>query len=190
MRLFAALDPPEEVIDAIALWWTEACVNLPAGEWRDIPKQNWHLTLAFYGDVDGDCYDDLAEALAQCAHEAAPITLRLEGFGVFPRPDRARVFWIGIGNGGDTGLRGLARCCRRQGFANVRKQTAKLEPFRGHITLARRRGLPGPITPACLAQMPEVTADQWQADCLRLYQSELHHDGARYRVLEEFELGG
>lgn len=191
MRVFVALDLPEEVTEAVASWWTAACLHLPASDWRDVPKGNWHITLAFFGEVDGGRLDDLAEAIAECAAGAPPFSLHLHGLGVFPRLQRARVFWLGVEaiNGGNS-LRLLAGCCRRAGFATVRKQTAKVDPFHGHITLARRRGQPEPLPPQILADMPAVPEAQWQAGCLRLYRSELHREGARYRILEEFELGG
>ena len=53
MRLFVAIEMPESVIDEIAAWWQGACLYLPASEWRDLPNRNWHLTLAFFGDVRG-----------------------------------------------------------------------------------------------------------------------------------------
>lgn len=189
MRLFAALSLPPAAREAIGVWWVEACTLLPAREWRDIPGENWHLTLAFFGDVEGGDVDDLAEQLAECASQAPPLDLRLSDFGVFPRPARAQVFWIGVDDAGGRGLKGLAGCCRRAGFATVRKHGGKSEPFRGHITLARRRGPPDPIPMEVLAQMPQVPDITWSSGRLQLMRSVLHKDGARYQVMEEFELG-
>jgi len=189
MRLFAALDLPEEVVESAAAWWSAACIHLPAGQWRDVPESNWHTTLAFYGDVDGDCVDDLAEALADCAARAPRLHLQFRGFGVFPNWSRPSAFWLGVDEEGEPGaLRELARCCRRAGRATVRKRGAKDTPFHGHVTLARRRGFPEPLASDTLAHMPDAPEANWQAGLLRLYRSELHPSGARYRVLEEFEL--
>jgi len=195
MRLFAAIEIPEPVINEIAAWWQGACLYLPADEWRDVPKQNWHLTLAFYGDVAGQDVDALAELLAVCAHNTAPIGLRLGNPGVFPRENRARVFWLGIEdaiedtvNSGK--LKVFSRCCRHAGHATLRKRTAKEEPFHGHITLARRRGFPVPLAAEVLAEIPQPPEMEWMANRLALFQSELHRDGARYRMLETFGLVG
>ncbi len=193
MRLFAAIEIPESVVDEISTWWQGACLHLPAAEWRDIPKQNWHLTLAFFGDMPGQNADALAEALAACAHEALPIRLKLGDPGVFPGENRARVFWLGVedARGDVTGtgkLKALARCCRHTGRATLRKRTAKEEPFRGHVTLARKRGFPVPLSAETLAGIPRPPEAEWTANSLALFQSELHRDGARYRVLEEFSL--
>jgi len=189
MRLFAAIEMPESVTDEIAAWWQGACLHLPAGQWRDIPRKNWHLTLAFFANVPGQDMDVLAESLAVCAHDTAPIGLRLGDSGVFPRESRARLFWLGVEDARHAGsLKAFARCCRQAGRATFRKQTAKEAPFRGHITLARRRGSPGPLAAEMLAEIPRSPGAEWTADRLTLFQSELHRDGARYRILEEFEL--
>jgi len=195
MRLFAAIEMPGSVIDEIAAWWQGACLHLLADEWRDIPKQNWHLTLAFFGDVAGQSVDMLAESLAACAHDTAPVGLKLGGPGVFPRENRARVFWLGINDATEDAissgkLKAVSRCCRRAGRATLRKRTAKEEPFRGHITLARKRGVPAPLTAEDLAEMPQPPEVVWTANRLTLFQSELRRDGARYRMLETFELLG
>jgi len=190
MRLFASLPLPREVIETIGIWRVEACTYLPAGDWRDLPSENWHLTLAFYGDVGGGQADELAEKLEECVSGVSSLRLKLAGFGVFPKPSRAQVFWIGVedANGGGL-LASLAGCCRRAGFATVRKRGAKSEPFRGHVTLARQRGYPQPLAMDVLSHMPQVPAMAWQAEHLHLMRSMLHKDGARYQVLEEFALG-
>lgn len=101
MRLFAALDLSEDVRDDIAASWSSACLHLPAGEWRDVTKRNWHLTLAFYGDVCGDEPDVLAGALADVAAKTSPMELQTAGCGVFPHAVRSRVFWAGVGMQGE-----------------------------------------------------------------------------------------
>ncbi len=191
MRLFAALDLPDEVRDDIAAWWTAASVMLPAGEWRDIPKNNWHLTLAFYGEVNGAELDDLAEALAECAGLSPRLSLSTGGVGVFPRPARPRVFWAGVGEeDGGKGLRHLARCCRQAGHVTLRKQSAREIPFRGHITLARAGADVAPITGDTWADLPELPVVSWRSEVLGLYASQLRPQGAVYRLIESFELKG
>lgn len=191
MRLFAAIDMPEFVADEIAAWWQGACLHIPAAEWRDIPRQHWHLTLAFFGDLSGRDVDMLAESLAICAHETPPIRLKLGNPGVFPGEVRARVFWLGVEDAMGAGaLKALARCCRHAGHATLRKRTAKEEPFRGHVTLARRRGFPGLLSGEIRTGMPQPPEVEWTANSLALFQSELHRSGVRYRILEAFDLAG
>ncbi|MFQ5519237.1 MAG: RNA 2',3'-cyclic phosphodiesterase [Mariprofundus sp.] len=190
MRLFTALDTPYDITEEIDAWWQGAATHLCAADWRHVPPRNWHLTLAFYGDVEGSEVDDLAEALMKCAGEARPIELETTCFGAFPRFTRPRVLWAGVNDSEGSGeLKQLARCCRRAGHVTVRKRPAKESAFKGHITLARANEFPAPIDVGILAGMPLFPRLRWMADSLVLYQSMLHSDGAKYRRLEAFDLG-
>ncbi|GAV20410.1 2'-5' RNA ligase [Mariprofundus micogutta] len=191
MRLFAALELPDHVVDELNQWWQSAQCFLKPSDWRPVSPHLWHLTLAFYGDVDGHDADDLAEALLQCAEKSPGMYLQSGGLGFFPRPARPRVFWAGVSEA-DEGkkLKRLAHCCRYAGHATVRKRTAGETAFRGHITVARSRGFPAAITPADFELIPEVSSISWCADRLSLFQSILQPDGPQYRRLETFELKG
>jgi len=211
MRLFAALETPYEIAEEIDAWWQETAMHLEPGDWRDVPVKNWHLTLAFYGDVHGDEVDDLAEALGEYVRGTTkpkpgmfarpregeepgvkgPVRLKTTEFGAFPRFTRPRVLWAGIDDADGSGnLRKMARCCRRAGHDTVRKSSAKETPFKGHITLARAREFASPITADILAGLEPLPELEWAADSLVLYQSTLHPDGAKYRKLETFNFEG
>jgi len=189
MRLFAALDIPDFVKESLSDWWANACIHLDAKEWRHVPPHQWHLTLAFYGDVAGQDADNLAESLADCAMQSPVINLKTEAYGVFPKPHRARVFWAGIADAGTgSDLKHLARCCRRVGHATVRKRNAKESAFRAHITMARCKGHARALDVEYLALMPPLPQLSWSVNSLSLFQSVLQPEGAQYRRLETFEL--
>ncbi|MDT8375777.1 MAG: 2'-5' RNA ligase family protein [Mariprofundaceae bacterium] len=210
MRLFAALDTPDAITEEIHAWWLEAATQLNIGDWRSVPTRNWHLTLAFYGDVHGGEVDDLAEALVEYvrgtvkeplksgrrregeqAGVSGPIWLKTTGFGAFPKFTRPRVLWAGVDDLEDSGeLKEMARCCRRAGRATVRKRSARESPFRGHITLARGNEFTAPVSAEMLAGMPPFPKLTWSVESLALFQSTLHPDGAKYRKLEEFSFEG
>jgi 2'-5' RNA ligase len=190
VRLFAALELSESALEAASAWWREAKPYLVTNRLREMPRENWHLTLAFFGEVEGRDYNPLALALEECAAVSQPMKLHFSGFGAFPSLHRPRVFWIGVRQGEkDRELRRLAGCCRRAGYANVRKQTGKSTPFQGHITLARYRSSPPPLSLESLSVLPEVPVIDWQVDRLCLIRSTLHREGARYQLLEAFGLG-
>lgn len=211
MRLFAALDIPFEIAEEIDAWWQEVATHFEPGDWRDVPMKNWHLTLAFYGDVEGGEVDDLAEALAEYVQGSTkrqpgrfvrigegeetgvsgPLALKSDGFGAFPRFSKPQVFWAAVDDSDGSGrLKEMARCCRRAAHATVRKRSAKVSPFRGHITLARGNEFTAPIGAETLAEIPPFPELEWTADSLVLYQSILHPEGAKYRKLEEFSFEG
>ena len=195
MRLFAALELADEARDALAEWWVEACLQLEPSEWRDVPAHNWHLTLAFYGEVDGRDVADLAEALSSCAAQVEPFWLVTGGMGVFPSPKRPRVFWAGVNETAEGGmLKRLARCCRHEGHAMLRKREdhrgrGREAPFQAHVTMARARypEFLEPVDLNILRKMPPVPEISWQVERLGLYHSILKPEGARYHLLETYE---
>lgn len=136
MRLFVAVYLPAPVADDFA-----ACVDrlrvsqaLRDGvNTRVAPRHNWHVTLAFLGDVPDGRGDDAAAAVERAASRAAPFEVRLAGGGRFGR-GRFTILWIGVG-GDVSALVGLSRGVRRE-FKRARL-TYDPKPFRPHLTVAR-----------------------------------------------------
>jgi 2'-5' RNA ligase len=214
MRLFVALETPYAICEEIHAWWLEAGGQLNVGDWCDVPTKNSHLTLAFYGDVEGGEADNLADSLAEYVRGTSkeplrsgrrregempdmngPVGLKTTEFGAFPKFSKPRVLWAGVDDLNGSGeLKEMARCCRRAGRATVRKgkgkRSAKESPFRGHITLARANEFAAPISAGMLAEMPPFPELSWSVESLSLFVSTLHSDGAKYRKLEEFSFGG
>ena len=110
MRLFAGIP-----LDAAAREFVAIAVDALKHDGvraRWTPNENWHVTLAFLGDVD----DAAAPAIAAAFHTvknravlveesvlgraplAQPLTqfsLHLSTIGAFPNPRRPRVLWVG-----------------------------------------------------------------------------------------------
>src|SRR4051794_16312682 len=112
MRLFVAVWPPEDVLDAIAALDRP---DTPSVRWTG--REQWHITLRFLGEVDGPP-EDLLEPLAALA--PAPVT-----FGPTTERLSGRVLVIPV-----HGLDDLATAVA---------DPAQTRPFHGHLTLARAR---------------------------------------------------
>lgn len=136
MRLFVAVYPPRHVVDDLA-----ACVErlrvsqaLRDGvNTRVAAPDNWHVTLAFLGDVPDDRGDAAAAAVERAAALAAPFEARLTGGGRFGR-GRFTILWVGMG-GDVPALAELSKGVRRE------LKRARLaydpKPLRPHLTIAR-----------------------------------------------------
>ncbi|OEV08074.1 2'-5' RNA ligase family protein, partial [Streptomyces nanshensis] len=86
MRLFTALLPPAYVLDGSGQLADQvAALRSLAGaetlRWTE--RANWHITLAFYGEVDEARSDGLRERLARAARRGRPLRLRIAGGGHF-----------------------------------------------------------------------------------------------------------
>lgn len=174
MRTFLALPVPDVVADALA----DAQEGLPAG--RPVPWENFHVTVAFLGDVpDG------------------PLEL-LHDLLIGRRPVAPRIAVTGIGplEGAEPGLlvahvapspelvalqAGAVGHARRAGIALGRRR------FRPHVTVARGAAA-HPGMGAWLAQRAQTPIPDWTASALELWSSTLHSDGARYERLSAYPL--
>ena len=95
MRLFIALDMDEEIRQKIRTFVEGARGFAPDARW--VRPESLHVTLKFIGEQPEGSLDALERALAQVS--GSPFELSFRGYGFFPTPKSARVFWIGIQSG-------------------------------------------------------------------------------------------
>jgi 2'-5' RNA ligase len=130
VRLFLAIDPsPEAVDDLFQLTGRLRTVT------RAVRPEQWHVTLAFLGEVAESGLPAVEGAVAEAVATAEPGTLRLGGGGRFG----TSVLWAGVRGDLDL-LKALAESLRTElGAAGIGYDD---RPYRPHLTLAR----PGPGT--------------------------------------------
>jgi RNA 2',3'-cyclic 3'-phosphodiesterase len=133
-RLFTAIELPEDVQDLLA----DLEQPLPGAKWVD--TDNLHLTLRFFGDVNGGVMRELEAELNGVDTDAFEINLT--GLGVFGGDD-PKVLWAGVS--ANPSLDALARAHERA--ARNAGLPPEKRPFKAHVTLARLRG----ASPAQLA---------------------------------------
>lgn len=134
MRLFVAVELPPQVRADLRARAEALRDRLPG--WRWTPEEQWHVTLAFLGEVPDERLSELTRRLAMAAHRHVPFALELTGLGAFSSARHARVLWAGVGGDRDA-LKALAASV---GAAARRAKVAQEERrYRPHVTLARRR---------------------------------------------------
>lgn len=130
MRLFFALGIDGHSALQIAHWRDR---NLPLLN-KSVPPQNYHITLAFLGEVKSRDLDRLcrgAEALSQ-KNYAQGATLRLDTLGYWAKPG---ILWLGPKVWPDA-LNQLASSLKTLG--NTVGAAKDKNSFRPHVTLSRR----------------------------------------------------
>ena len=70
-RLFTAVVPPVAVIDELGRWVDPRRDDA----WRWTDASDWHVTLAFYADVEPWRYDELVERLGGAADRTRHFSL-------------------------------------------------------------------------------------------------------------------
>lgn len=123
-RLFTALEIPRDAALSLSLLRG----GLPGARWIDV--ENYHLTLRFFGDIEGHVADEIANALDRVRRPS--FHLELSGVGAFGSK-KPHAVWAGVSPSPDLhALQGeIERICQRLGLpADARK-------FMPHVTLAR-----------------------------------------------------
>jgi 2'-5' RNA ligase len=170
VRLFVAVYPSEEVVSDLERALAPVR-DLEAGlRWS--PAEQWHVTLAFLGEVAEGKLDELAERLGRAAARSGPTALHLGRLGAFPTATRARACWAAVeGEPAATeSLRhtaGRARAAAKRAGIDVDDK-----PYRPHVTVARARRAPVDARPLVEA-LGGHAGPAWVAAEFRLVRSHL-----------------
>jgi RNA 2',3'-cyclic 3'-phosphodiesterase len=155
--------------------------------WRWVPPEQWHLTLAFLGEVPPDRLPELTRRMGLAARRHQAFDLWLAGFGAFRNPRRAQVLWARVAGDSDA-LSALADSVS----AGARRSKIELEQrrYRAHVTLGRRRAATD--ISATLDGLGTEAGDHgpaWRVEEFVLVQSHLG-SSVRHEILDRFPLGG
>jgi 2'-5' RNA ligase len=183
MRSFIAINLPDTVKSDIDEISNRLRDGSPPARW--VPAANVHITLKFLDEIRDDQIGPVTQAIGKAVKGTGPFEIALGGFGVFPNPRQARVFWVGIESGVET-LKELAHAIDRQ----VHELGFPLEKrgFSAHLTLARLRQ-PGPAD-QLLAMAGEIPyrSEPIPAARIDLMRSVLAPGGAQYSILDSVAL--
>lgn len=184
-RVFCAFELPQNLrrsIDDHAQRVREAVPDATASWSR---PENIHLTMKFFGNVDQAKVPGISAATARVVKEFSPIEIEVGKTGVFPRPSRPQVLWIGVedASGGLSDFQQhLENEFSREGFPKEDRA------FRPHLTIARIRR---PENADRLAQFHlglQFSTVALGLDELILFRSELSSKGSKYTAISRHRL--
>ncbi|MEM7271129.1 MAG: RNA 2',3'-cyclic phosphodiesterase [Pseudomonadota bacterium] len=174
MRLFAALTPPESVRDRL-----EALQSGLAG--RHSPPENFHVTLAFFGELDPHQAQDLGLALEKVSAE--PFEYWLDGVDVFGGA-RPRLAYAAVRP--EPALKALRDAVRRAGSAAGVDLPA--ERYTPHITLSRSPGKADERLKRWLAGGARFLAGPIAATEFGLFRSDLGKGAPVYSEIARYQI--
>ena len=178
MRLFVALVPLPAVLDEVATAVERVRDRIPDLRWA--ARQQWHLTLAFLGEVAPDTVPNLSDRLARAARRHEPMPLAFAGAGRFD----GRVLWLGV-RGARQPLSALAgsvgAAARRIGIA------VQDRAYRPHLTLARSNE-PVDLRPL-VDELRGFEGTEWSPAEVELIRSRLGKGPPVYETVGRWPLG-
>ena len=175
MRLFAAVPIPEPVKDS----FLDLQHGVRGARWRQ--RENVHITLCFFGEVDAAQADELMAGLGDI--HAPTLILQPARGGVFGQR-KPRTLWAGLEPNPE--LDKLAGACIR-----VAREVGLAAPgkrYVPHITLAYCRGTRDVDAAQFLQRMSGWAVPPFPVDHFNLYRSELGRHPARHTVEAQYPL--
>ncbi len=176
IRLFAALPVPFDIAEGLA----RRQQGLPGARWT--PAENLHVTLRFFGEVDGVVAADLDAQLAAIALDGFEVAL--QGAGAFGDPERVRAVWAGVED--NEPLRRLAGKCETAARRCRLKPEARV--YRPHVTLAYLKRSAESRAAAWVQGHNLLRSPPWRARAFGLYSSWLSSEGSRYELERSYSL--
>jgi 2'-5' RNA ligase len=178
LRLFLGITAPEALLEALPAL-REEVGNPPGLRW--VPEENLHLTVLFLGNVAEEMLPNLQTMIGQALTEFCPFSLTFDRFCFAPKSHRPRMIWARYRKQPD--FRQLVN--RMTDLYDQIKpgQQQRKSPI-PHVTLARLRD----FRPSPEHHVFPRGRHEFEVKSLVLWASELHPEGARYRVMEEWDL--
>jgi 2'-5' RNA ligase len=191
VRLFVALDLPDDIRGEIEAWQTRECVDEAL---RPVAEEALHMTLCFLGYHPQKAIDGIAALVIGVAPRPVPMHLEAEPVPIKGR--RPGLFAL------DTPSEAAERLQAEleANLAEARFYKPEKRPFWPHVTVARvrservkgsagrrRRGRPR-IVERPPGPLPEALERPFDAVRVALYRSNLRPQGAVYERLAALEL--
>lgn len=184
-RMFCAFELPETLRTRIHEHTKRVCELVPEASASWSRPENIHLTVKFFGNVDQARVPAISSTAEQVAKEFSQIQIEVGKTGVFPRPNRPQVLWIGVEDPSGALLKLQQRLedeFALEGFAKEDRA------FRPHLTIARIRK---PQNADRLAQAHlglQFSNLPLTLNELVLFRSELSSNGSKYTAISRHRL--
>jgi 2'-5' RNA ligase len=156
-----------------------------AASWSRV--ENIHLTLKFFGNVEVKRIEKISAAAQRVVSDFTSFQILVGETGVFPRPSRPQVLWIGISDpsGQLSALQEkFENECAAQGFEKEDRA------YRPHLTIARLRKPESARSLSDAHLKLQFAPVQVAVKELVVFRSELSPKGSKYTVISAADLRG
>jgi RNA 2',3'-cyclic 3'-phosphodiesterase len=174
LRLFVALDLPQDVREALLAWRSGVVRRIP--ELRLVAQDALHATLCFLGSRPAREVEPIAAACQTALGGASGPELGL-GAGLWLPPRRPRVLGVRLDDSSGALAHIQDAVCTALSDGGWYKPEKR--PFLAHVTVAR---VPARARVRAI-ELPPLQSLRFRAMAVTLYRSRLQRSGARYEPL-------
>ena len=184
-RVFCAVELPDVVRARLEDHILTLRKEVPeaAASWSRV--ENIHLTLKFFGNVEVNRIARISEAAERVVKQFSTFPIAVGETGVFPRPSRPQVLWIGVSDPSGQ-LSALQEKfedeCAAEGFEKEDRA------YRPHLTIARLRKPEGERHLADAHLRMQFETIEVRLKELVIFRSELSSKGSRYTPISRVSL--
>src|SRR6185369_10164658 len=184
-RVFCAVELPEDVRARLQDHILRLRKEVPdaAASWSRV--ENIHLTLKFFGNVEVKRIEKISAVAERVVKQFSTFPIAVGETGVFPRPSRPQVLWIGVSDpsGQLSALQAKFEDeCAAEGFEKEDRA------YRPHLTIARLRKPEGARHLAEAHLQMKFETIEVELKELVVFRSELSPKGSKYTVTSRHQL--
>ena len=184
LRTFISVTLPKKIVSLSEMLQTTVISKKDNLKWGN--PGNIHLTLKFLGNTPFEAADEINEVLKEMVVSYDGMELNINGTGCFPKIERPRVLWLGVG--GEVGqlqefVRDLNKKMEKLGFPLDENK------FIPHITLARIKYPPKDTPDVSIYINTSYEPIKFNINRIRFMSSELFPNGPIYSILGTHFLG-
>jgi len=180
MRCFIAVEIPEHIrVEIFHVFEKIKQSGLVAGNF--VEKENLHLTLKFFGELNKDEIVKIKKELSEI--EFKKFNAETGSIGFFPNEDYIRILWVELAG---AEISKLHKKIDDKLFESGIKKDDK--NFSSHITVARINSVKDRKMFMQKIKEMKLKKEKFSVDNFSLIKSELTPEGPIYKILEKFEL--
>ncbi len=150
-----------------------------------VEKENIHLTLKFFGEIDDDKIEEITNIVKQSIKKYETYTIKLVNIGAFPNIYNPRVIWTGINDKNKTTIKLIEELDKKFNKIGFKKE----KNYVPHITIGRVKNITDreKLTDV-LKENKKRYHGKMEVKKICLKSSTLTPNGPIYENIEEFEL--
>lgn len=189
-RCFIAVTPDDSIVEECVRLRDRLERKIASGFIRWCSRQQLHLTLKFFGNVEIERIEELKSRFLDICGQFSKFELTIENVGAFPDVNFPRVIWLGIKGEVDKLMNLQASI--ESGLSSFGDNKEDRE-FKPHLTLARIKNAPPREQRKIGENLQELSGKigrlgSWRVESVLLMRSILDPAGAIYQPLERADL--